>query len=323
MPDQPKQLGGAPKEPVIYTIPDQFYGLAAKAQLPREAAAPATPGAPPISAAPAPNAPPQKGSKAWILIPIVAVLLLGGIGFGIWMLMKPKAPSAPAKPSVTLPTTPTPQPEPKPEPTPEPVPEPKPATTTEEVPAAPDLTSDADGDSLTLAEETLFGTDPAKADSDDDGYSDSVELINLYNPAGFKPTKLIEAGLVKTFTPQAGGFEVLIPKAWSPSAGSTGTQVAAFEVDLNTTFFISMEENAGNQSALDWYLSRNPDVSPSQVKMFTTKSDLEGVRSPDGLSAYLPLDGNIYVLRQGMLNETVVGYGSTFTMFVNSFSKKP
>ena len=326
MPEQPKQLGGTAKEPVIYTIPEQFYGLAAKAQLPKETTAPAAaivPGAPVVTP-PVPAK--EKGSKAWIAIPIVALLLLGGIGFGIWMLTKPKQAPAPAKPSVTLPTTPTPQPTPEPQPEPEPQPQPEPATTTPEVPVAPSPSADEDADGLTTAEETLYGTDAQKADSDADGFSDSVEVTNLYNPAGFKPTKLIEAGLVKAFESARLGFSALVPSAWT-AAGETSDGPLSFEsADAEPLqrdrFTVADGGELGSQTILDVFLTRNPSVSPSQVQPFVTKSGLDGVRSPDGTTAYVAAGDRALIVVYVPVGQPP-RYASTFLMFINSLSKKP
>ncbi len=330
MPELPKQLGAAPKEPVIYTIPDQFYGLAAKAQIKEMApmAAAAVPGAPaavPTAAPSTPPPPPTKGGKAWILIPIIAVIVLGGIGFAIWYLLQPKAPAAPTQPSVTLPTTPTPQPEPEPEPTPEPEPQPEPATTTAPVPPAP--TADGDADGLTTSEETLFGTDLAKSDTDDDGFSDSVEVINLYNPAGFRPTKLVEAGLVLEHSSTVKPYIALYPAKWVaqdsnlPAPDMLLVVVPDDPVASGERFIVRDGGDAGGQSILDVYMTRNPGASPSQVQPFTTKSGLEGVRSPDGATAYIALDGMVLIVSHERVDQPL--FVSTFTMFLNSFAKKP
>jgi len=326
MPEQPKQLGGTPKDPVIYTIPDQFYGLAAKANIPmRDAAptpAPVAAGAP-VVAAPMPAAK-EKGSNAWILIPIIAVVLLGGAGFVVWMLLKkPKPPATPTQPSVTLPVTPT---QPEPEPEPEPQPEPEPATTTPEVPPTPAPEDDADGDGLTTAEETLFGTDPLKSDTDDDGFSDSVEVTNLYNPAGFRPTRLIEAGLVAEYAPEGGTYQLLYPTNWTVAAPPESTSVQFSSPAYGDLFSVRTEANPDNQPLLDWYLSRNPGTSPSSVQPFTTKSGMEGIRVPDdtgGKTAYISDGaGAVYVVNYAFKTDAYL-FSSTFTMFINSFAKRP
>lgn len=48
--------------------------------------------------------------------------------------------------------------------------------------SAKDIFADSDQDNLSLDEEKLFGTDPQKADTDGDGYSDGVEVESGYNP---------------------------------------------------------------------------------------------------------------------------------------------
>lgn len=318
--EQPKQLGAAPKETVIHTIPEQFYGLAAKASLPKEAAVTNVPGVQVVP--PPPPKPPahpvikkEEGSKAWVLIPIIALLLLGGIGFGIWLLIKPKAPATtPVVPSVTLPT-------------PEPIPQPEPATTTEIVqPPAVSPSDDADNDGLTTAEETLYGTDALKTDSDDDGFSDSLEVTNLYNPAGFKPTKLIDASLVKAYVSADEEFKLLYPSSWTVSPSQKGVSAEFSDGVSGNAFSVNLDSNPDKQSLLDWYLSRNPAASSSEVQQFTTKSGLTGIRLPDsdgGLIAYVDLgEGVIYKLVYGQGLEGFV-YRTTFAMFLNGFSKKP
>ncbi len=323
MPEELSAQLGAPKEPVIYTIPEQFYGVAAKAQLPKETpvatvpAAVPSPSSAPVAPAPAKNAPVQeKGSKKWLLIPALAVVLLAGMGFAVWYFLKP-APTQPTQPSVTLPT---PEPQPQPQPEPQPAPE-QPATTTPETPVVSDPSLDSDSDGLTDAEETLYGTGPLNSDTDGDGYSDALEVTNLYNPAGFKPTKLIEAGLVRAFSPADGSFEVLVPTKWT------------IETAENALFFVNSgdgegyrvvdEGNPGSQTLLDWYLTRNPGAVPAQVETFTTKSGLDGVRSPDGTQAYIALNGKIFSLTRVSPEGKKPRFATTFLMFSNSFSKKP
>lgn len=320
VPSQP----GVTKEPVIYTIPEQFYGLAAKAQLPREQAMTkavvAAPTTTVITPAPPKPAPPSK-SKKWMLIPAIALLLLIGMGVAVWWFLREPPAAQPTTPVVTLPTpVPEPQPTPEPEPQPEPVPEPL-------------VAKDTDNDGLTdEEEERIYKTDMTKSDTDEDGYSDSVEVINLYNPAGFKPTKLIEAKLVQLYVSTTGTFQVLYPSVVSPPENNVPTRFlfGGFEY-----FEITREQNTEEQSVLDWYLTRNSGISPVQVQQFFTKSGLEGVRSPDGMTAYIAIDGAVYRLANVIVVSDGSGDGlalpqtrpdelrATFTMFINSFSKKP
>lgn len=317
---KPQQLGGPIKEPVIHVIPEQFYGLAAQAKLPKKSPALAAPASAP-AAAPAAPAAPAKASKKWLLIPAAAVILVIILGVLAWRFLLPKPASKPARPSVTLPVTPVVQPEPEPAPQPEPeppAPAPQPEPEPEPESAVP---SDADNDGLTDAEESLFGTDPAKGDSDADGYSDSVEVLNLYNPAGFKPTRLIEAGLVKEYVHPTEPYQILYPSTWN--VAEAAGQPTAFITAGAEQISVSAQPNPDAQSVLDWFLSRNPGVSPVQVTAFYTKSGLEGVRSPDGLRAYVAVNGSIYELSY-LVGAPGGEYArATFTMMLNSFRKKP
>jgi outer membrane biosynthesis protein TonB len=336
---QPTQLtasgGEKKKEPVIHTIPPQFLGAAAKAKLPKQAIvaapAPVLPGAAPGAPVGAPPPAPPSESKKWLLIPIGAVVFLGILGFLAWFfLLRKPAPKAPVseQPSVTLPTA---EPEPEPQPAPEPEPAPTPveeATSTpptpeppKEAPKEPAEAPDTDNDGLSNNEETLYGTNPDKADSDEDGFSDSVELVNLYNPAGFKPTKLLEAGLVTEMTSTEGKYDLLYPTSWSKSDKAGGE--VTFTNPQNQPISLSIEENAQGQSVLDWYLSQTPGVSPTDVQPFFTKSGLEGVRSPDGLTAYIDAGGKVYILAYTPGLEATHDFRSTLVMMMNSFRYLP
>jgi hypothetical protein len=345
MPDpQPLQSTSAAKEPVIHVIPEQFYGMAVRAQISAPANAPAAPGAPaavpqaPGGARPG-GAPEPSGSKSWIIIPVIALLVLAGLGTAAYFLfLKPKKATPPAKKSaVSIETpkkeepkpvpepepAPAPVPEPEPIPEPEPPPPPEPATSTPPIvaPSEPTNAPDADNDGVSDPEEALYGTDKDKSDSDADGFSDAVEIVNLYNPAGFKPTRLADAGLVETFISTVGKFEMLYPSKWVKTERAGGE--AVFTNPEEEPVAVSIEENPNDQSVLDWYLSQNPNVSPLQVQPFFTKSGLEGVRSPDGLTAYIAGGRNIFVLAYATGLKESATFRSTFTMMVNSFMLKP
>jgi len=343
-----------PKEPEIHVIPAQFYGIAGKAKLPppkpsapgrQPPAAPGTaplPGAPAVPGAPA-APPPPSGSKTWIIIPVIAVVILAGLGVAAWYLLRrpaPRPPAAPAQPAITLPPVEEPptQPEPpptEPEPPPPPVPEPElpepeeSATTTEDAtgtppvppPPPPQAAADSDNDQVSDREEALYGTNPNGTDSDGDGFRDDVELVNLYNPAGFRPTRLVDAGLVSSFRSPEARFEILYPSAWL-KVDQPGGEVR-FDNDDDQPIAVSVEENPERQPILDWYLSRNPQVSPLEARPFTTKQGHEAVRSSDGFTAYVSAGGRVYIIAYAPGLQENAHYRSTLTMMVNSFTHRP
>jgi hypothetical protein len=179
------------------------------------------------------------------------------------------------------------------------------------------LAPDADGDGLTNVEEALYGTDPNKVDSDGDGFSDSVEVINLYNPAGFTPNKLIEAGLVTNYTSKEGGYQIYYPTSWTRTEKNGGDVI--FDNPQNQPISVSVEDNTANKSVLDWYLNSNPGLKPSETQQFFTKSGLEGVRGPDGRTAYVSAGSHIYIISYAPGLQTEIHFRTTFQMMINSF----
>ena len=328
------------KEAEIHVIPPEFYGAAGKIKIPKHKkqrkksekppAATTTPAVPPLPGAPASaqiQKPKSKG-KAWLLIPFIALIFLALLGAGTWFLLKPATTKdtkpETGSPAVTLPNrseetedVAKSEPEPEPEEVVQPEPEPAPEPEEKQQP----LNIDSDDDGLTDVEEALYGTDNTKSDSDNDGFSDVLEVENLYNPAGFKPTKLIDAGLVKLFTSVEGGYEMLFPSPWKKNEKAGGEVV--FTNPEGEPVAVSIEENTDDQSALDWYLSTTPSVSPVQVKQFSTKAGIEGVRSPDGLNSYIVAGGKIYIITYSPGLKDTLQFSATYKMMVNSFSPNP
>ncbi|MBI4434921.1 hypothetical protein HY635_03875 [Candidatus Uhrbacteria bacterium] len=231
-------------------MPEQFLALTRAAGLPLPKAPPPPVTAPPLGARggagelpPPPKAPPpsvapaaptpseisnlksqipqgpgipmEEGKRKMIVIwgAVGGVILIGGGLAAFFALRSVKPPTPPAPRPINVPPVnivpvnvppvniapPAPEPEPEPEP-----------------PPAADKDTDADG--LTDAEELLLGTDIGLADSDRDGYSDSIELANLYNPAGVAPQRILDAGLVYEYEHPTAGWSIYLPRAWSIAA---------------------------------------------------------------------------------------------------------
>ena len=74
--------------------------------------------------------------------------------------------------------------------------------------------TDTDADSLTDIEEEIFDTDSGAWDTDGDGFYDGEEMVNLYNPRGTAPVKLIDSGLVQEYVNPKRQYRVYYPIAW-------------------------------------------------------------------------------------------------------------
>ncbi len=267
--------------------------------------------------------------RKWVAIVAMLVLLLGAGGGSYFLFFRKQAAPAPA-PAPTPAPAPAPAPTPAPQPTPAPAPPPAPAPVATSTPTAaapppkPTYVSapDADNDGLTDVEEALYGTDPHKADTDGNGYPDGTELINLYNPAGSKPSKkLVDSGLVNVYVSSQGGYSIFSPKSWPKLEPAPGA--ATFGNPQNQPISVTVTDNKEGKALLDWYVTQNPGVSPSAVRRFTSKSGLEGIQSDDGLISYLKGKDKIYTLTYAPGSQTQLYFRSTFQMMINSFTLTP
>lgn len=198
-----------------------------------------------------------------------------------------------------------------------------PAPPTPPVPEEAPLAADADKDGLTDIEEILYTTDPAKSDTDGDGYPDSLELINLYNPTGFAPQKIEETPLVKIYTNSSYGYSIFYPANWLPKALDESNREVMFTSATGEFIQAIVEDNPNLTPLLDWYLSEAPGTNPADVGTAATKGGLLGIKSPDGLTVYFGVGNKIYAVSYSLGIKTELNYKSTFEMMVKSFKLNP
>lgn len=319
--------GGEPVKPAaarIYVMPEQFLAVTRGAGLPvqkappppvaaavqqgKAAAAPAPPKPAPAPAAPVaptpgtptglpavasakagPGIPMEEGKRKMIVIwgGVAAVILIGGglAAFFALRSVKPPAPPTPPAPRPVNVAPPAPVNIPPvniaPPTTPEPEPEPP--------PPAPDRDTDSDG--LTDAEELLIGTDIGLADSDGDSYPDAQELVNLYNPAGVAPQRLLDAGLVYAYEHPTQGWSIYLPRQWSIAATGQEQRELLVNLGINT-------EEVLIRSATASMLGTCEGTERAVVR---TKRGAEGCRS----TAMIPLEGEAF----GTVAEFSLGEG--------------
>lgn len=323
-------------------IPEQFYGVAGKAKIKRakkkiSASKSESQTLAPSAGTASPQKPiskPASSGKKWMLIPALALLFLVGLAVGTWFLLKPPAKKTaepqpadsiqppPRQPSVTEEKQDMPEPE-ESAPSGEPVSES--STGTESVEPAseskPLPSDDVDGDGLTVAEEALFGTSDESNDSDNDGFLDLLEVVNLYNPAGFTPTRLVDAGLVKTYVSGVRpGYEVLYPNIWTVNEEDGGA--VTFTDGEGESVVISIVSNQEGQSLLDWFINENPLVPTTRIEEPATKSGEPFLTVSDGTVSYILGDGVIYAISLEGEAGTLKFY-ATYRMMVNSFALAP
>jgi len=175
---------------------------------------------------------------------------------------------------------------------------------------------DADSDGLTDIEEVLFGTDPRKPDTDSDGFLDGNEVYHLYNPGGTAPVTLLESALVTDYESAENGYLIYYPSEWTLDSGKG---LIMFLAESGELVQVLVEENPEDQSLEEWYKTQAPGVDDEDLKSFTTKSGIEGLQSPDRLTAYFKRDSKVFVISLNLGAKTVIEFRRTYEMMLNSF----
>jgi hypothetical protein len=332
-----------PEGIAIKVMPEEFYSKKGAMSKPisnevktvvsKAPAAPSAPSSPAAPSAPPVNkeiVPPIKQKKPTVIIVLIVVTVLLIIGAGYLFIQslnvgkekevppaakeEPKQKEEPPSPvcgdgkcdegetsSNCLSDCPLPPP-----------PEPPP-------PVIPRIAPDTDGDGLTDIEEDIFGVGRDNLDTDNDGYRDGLEIINLYNPAGFAPQKIEETSLVKIYNNASYNFRVFYPESWLAKALDETDKEVMITSATGEFIQIIVEENKDNLPLLDWYLIKAPEVNPADVTTAKTKSGLLGVKSPDGLKAYFGHDNKIFAISYNIGTKTELNYKSIFEMIIRSF----
>lgn len=350
-----KPKGGVSSvEPEIHVMPEKFRGVTLGAKIP-EVSKPREPKAPQLAktepvkkpAAKEPSPPKVPGVKKkfpwWIII--VILVILAALGASIFLVLQSY--NIPAEEPEEVAVV-EPEPESAPEPEPEPVvsePEEEmateeatiPATSEVSMPATSEVTIpvpeeepepaeevsysggiDADSDGLTDLEEGLYETDPRLPDTDLDGFLDGNEVYHLYNPGGTAPVTLLESGLVRRYANDQNRYEIYYPTAWQLDV-SKGSDFVMFVAESGEWVQVLAEENPEDLSLTDWYLGQAPGVEAADLKPFSTKSGIEGLQSPDRLTAYFKQDSRIYAVSLNLGAKTVIEFRRTYEMMLNSF----
>ena len=196
------------------------------------------------------------------------------------------------------------------------------ATSTEEVlpiPVALSYSSDSDQDGLSDLEEVLLGTDLQKKDSDDDGYDDKSELLNLYNPGG--TGEIVTNPKIKKYTNATYRYSLYYPDAWTiERLGSDESIMLKF--DNNQFFQIIVSLKTDGQSIEDWY-KKEFNVATINFDQKLYKQGWTGIKSKDAMIIYLvyPGEEKLYTITYNLGLQRIISYQNIFEMMVNSLER--
>lgn len=175
---------------------------------------------------------------------------------------------------------------------------------------------DTDSDGLTDQEESLYGTNPQKPDTDGDHFLDGNEVFHLYNPSASASGKLLESGLVKSVTSPS-GWTMSLPTSWVSAADSADATRLTLETGKGEKFLIAVESNPSKQDLIPWVAARINQPAES-LGEFTTKGGLRGVYSPDRMQAWLVWGDAVFHLTYDLQTLPFVNLRTTLEMMLNS-----
>lgn len=176
---------------------------------------------------------------------------------------------------------------------------------------------DTDSDGLTNAEEQVLTTLPNNPDTDNDGFLDGHEAINLYNPAGFQPERLVDAGLVHEYKDVPQKLSFFYPAPWSiASADDSGKDITVTSL-TGETFTLSVIPNEKRQTLDSWYQEQNATVGAG-TNPIVTKARVQGILALDGRTAFFAHGSSIIAIRYNTTAEGPLLYPHLFEMLLVS-----
>lgn len=326
----------------ISTIPEDFYGgkdpavystkKPVSAPEPVELTPPPPPEPEPEEEAPIVTPPPKKPSGLVVAIIIVVLAILGATGYYLYSVGFFAAEEAPAEP------IPTPTPIEEPELIEEPEEEPEIIEEQEEEPEDPVRTptstrtaqiefppvlltdsNDLDFDELTDAEEEVLGTDPGIWDTDEDGYYDGLEVMNLYNPTGFAPIRIIDSRIVQEFINPLWEYRAYYPETWTSAVVDNSARDVLFSSITGDYIAVYVRAMEPGEDLTRWIIRQAPGQRITDLEQFENRFQIEGYTRSDGLVAYFTVNDLMYVIAYYPSAGSDVRFRNIMEMVVQSF----
>lgn len=189
----------------------------------------------------------------------------------------------------------------------------------------PPLATDTDKDTLSNAEEKLYGTKADLPDTDNDGFADGAEVLAGYDPANAAGSAKLASNtaIVTNYAASNYGYSILYPTQWLAQVLSADTpnQTIFTPKSLDTAgefLEVDTEPNPHGFTALDWYIDQT-HVAADQIKTVTSWSGLQGALSTDGYTAYFTDQNHVYAITYHFGNSPALDFPTTFTMMAKSF----
>lgn len=175
---------------------------------------------------------------------------------------------------------------------------------------------DDDQDGLSNEEETALGTNSKSSDSDGDGFTDLAELNNGYNPTGTGKIDA-DAGLA-TYLNTTFNFSLLYPADWNRTIATTDDSII-FTAPDKQFVQVLVQPNADREDIVSWY-KKTFSVETIPNTQLVSNPGWDGVRTPDGMTAYLTNKDKsyIFIATYNVGGTKIIKYKNIFEMVLRS-----
>ncbi len=180
-------------------------------------------------------------------------------------------------------------------------------------------TPDIDSDQLTDAEEEIFDTDSGGFDTDKDGYYDGQEVLNLYNPKGVAPIKIIDSGFVKEYLNSSKSYRLYHPTSWQVGSVDIQGDQVLFSSIKGDYVEVRVVEKRSDENFQQWFDRVATAQKYGDLLQFVNRFDVEGMKRRDGLVAYFDRFDSVVVMVYHVNTPGPIAYRNIMQLMMQSF----
>jgi len=144
-------------------------------------------------------------------------------------------------------------------------------------------------------------------------------LVNLYNPRGFAPVKLIDSGLVAEYVNPVQQYRVYYPINWQVGEVDSSANQVLFSTITGDFIELSIFEMGATEDFPTWFSRIAKGQQFTDVVPFSNRFGESGYKRKDGLVAYFIYSGRVFVFIYHAGNESLASYRHVMQMMFNSF----
>lgn len=171
----------------------------------------------------------------------------------------------------------------------------------------------------------MYGTDPEKPDSDEDGFLDGTEVSGGFDPTKGASAKLASSSLVNAYANKTFGYSFTYPSSWlATSANQSDREVLASSATGEFISF-SIHDNPDSLSPLAWATtvaaSQSGEAGPFTG---TLLGGSEAATSKSGLVVFLSRVSTpgsaspILEIKYNLNTKNEINFQTTFSMILKS-----